>query len=193
VVLLAAVVVGFIATYLRARLTGRRLRPIKFKFIWLVFIGVIPQIILFQLPVLGSQIPDALVSITLVASQVTLLAFALLNLKQPGVWVLGLGLLANFLAIVSNGGWMPISPVTVHSILPSLPNDYPLVGRRLGLSKDWVFVPGDINFFRLADRFTTPDWMYYRVAFSLGDILIGIGALLLLWSLSSPEKSEALC
>jgi hypothetical protein len=132
------------------------------------------------------------VSTSLVASQVTLLGFVLLNLVHPAVWILGLGLLANFVAIVSNGGWMPISPVTVQRILPSLPDDILLADRRLGLSKDWILNNGDIHFYKLADRFTTPDWMAYRFAFSVGDILIGIGAVLLLWSLSSPEKMEAL-
>lgn len=186
-ILLVAIVAGLTATVLRSKLTGRQLQPIKFEFIWLVFVAVLPQIILFEIPAVGRQVPDMLVSTILVFSQATLLGFAGANIALPGVWLLMIGLAANYLAIVSNGGWMPINPVTVHRILPSLPNDYPLVGRRLGLSKDWVLASGDINFSRLADRFTTPDWIPYRVAFSIGDVLIAIGAILLLWSMSSPK------
>jgi hypothetical protein len=188
VILLIAVVIGFITTVLRAIVTGRQLRPISLRFGWLVFIAVLPQILLFQVPAVGGEVPDALASIILVASQTTLLGFVLTNLAQPGVWMLGIGLTANFLAIITNGGWMPISPETVHRILPSLPIEYPLVGHRLGLSKDWVFPSGDITFFRLADRFTTPDWISHKVAFSIGDILIALGAILLLWSLSSKNN-----
>ena len=187
-ILLVAVVAGFIATFLRAKLTGTQLKPIRLNFGWLVFIAVLPQILLFQIPAVGRQIPDALVSIILIASQTTLLGFAVTNLPQPGMWALGIGLAANFLAIVWNGGWMPISPVTVHRILPSLPNDYPLVGRRLGISKDWIFDNNNINLSGLADRFTIPDWISYKAAFSIGDVLIAIGAIMLLWSMSSPKN-----
>jgi hypothetical protein len=152
------------------------------------FYKVLPQILLFQIPEVGRQIPDALVSIVLISSQTTLLGFAVTNLPQPGMWALGIGLAANFLAIVWNGGWMPISPATVHRILPSLPNDYPLVGRRLGISKDWIFDNNNINLSGLADRFTIPDWISYKAAFSIGDVLIAIGAIMLLWSMSSPKN-----
>lgn len=83
---------------------------------------------------------------------------------------------------------MPISPMTVHSILPALPYDFSLVNRRLGLSKNWIYDPGDINFSRLADRFTLPGWSTYQVAYSIGDIIMAIGTIWLLWSLSDPEK-----
>ena len=85
---------------------------------------------------------------------------------------------------------MPISPGIVHRIIPDLPSDFPLVGRRLGLSKDWIYADPDIRFPWLSDRFTLPDWSPYQVAFSFGDILIALGAIWLLWSLSDPENKE---
>lgn len=189
-ILLTAVVAGLAITSLRAQLTGRQLKPIDLKLSWLVFLAVIPQLILFQIPAVGRQIPNEHIPIILVISQALLVGFAAANITQPGVWVLGIGLVANFLAIVVNGGWMPISPDTVRRILPSLPIDSPLVGRRFGLSKDWIFSNDDIHLPWLVDRFTTPGWIPYRVAFSIGDILIGIGAILLLWSLSNPDNGR---
>lgn len=186
-ILLIAVIAGFLITSLRAKLTGRTLRPIQLKVTWLVFIAVIPQVVLFQIPAVGRHVPEALAPIILVSSQVFLVGFALLNFNRSGFWALGLGLVANFIAIVSNGGWMPISPETVRRILPSLPGDFSLVDRRLGLSKDWIIPTSEMNFPWLSDRFTTPGWLSYKVAFSIGDILIAIGAILLLWSLSNPE------
>ncbi len=187
-ILLAAVAAGFILTFLRAKLTHRKLRPIQLKIPWLVFLAVIPQAVLFQISPVGQYIPDALVPVILVCSQALLVGFALVNFTQPGVWALGIGLAANFLAIVTNGGWMPISPEIVRRILPSLPEDFPLAGRRLGLSKDWIIPNSDMNLPWLSDRFMLPGWISYKVAFSAGDILIAIGAILLLWSLSNPEN-----
>jgi hypothetical protein len=119
-----------------------------------------------------------------------LVVFAAANLSQQGFWSLGTGLVANFLAIVFNGGWMPISPETVHRILPSLPEDASIVGHRLGLTKDWIISGSRIHLSWLADRFTLPEWVPYKVAFSVGDIFIAVGAVILLWSLSNPEKKE---
>ena len=189
-ILLTAVAAGLIVTILRSRLTGRTLKPIKLKYSWLVFVAVLPQIVVFQIPAIGRQIPDGLVTVILVFSQGLLLGFAAINIRRSGFWLLALGSLANFLVIIFNGGWMPISPAIVHQILPDLPNDYPLVGRRLGLSKDWIYADQDIRLPWLSDRFTLPDWSPSQVAFSFGDILIALGAVWLLWSLSDPEKKE---
>jgi hypothetical protein len=188
VVLITAVVAGLLITVLRAKLTGRHLKPIELKISWLVFVAVIPQFILFQIPAIARYIPEAWIPIILVISQALLVGFAAANVTKPGFGVLGFGSLANFLAIVFNGGWMPISPETVRRILPALPYDFDLVGRRLGQSKDWIFSNSDIHLPWLSDRFTLPGWISYKLAFSVGDVMIAIGAILLLWSLSNPDN-----
>lgn len=83
---------------------------------------------------------------------------------------------------------MPISPEVVHRVFRAIPADLPLVGRRLGYSKDWIYANNDIRFAWLSDRFTMPEWIGYQVAFSIGDILMAIGTIGLLWSLSDPEN-----
>ncbi len=189
-VLLVAVIIGLAATLIRAKATGRHLSPIELKLSWFVFLAVVPQIIAFQVPAVGRKVPESIIPAILVVTQLLLLVFVFENLTQPGFWALGIGLLANFIAIASNGGWMPISPDTVRRILPSIPGGVELVGHRLGLSKDWILPGNDIRMFWLSDRFTLPDWIPYRVAFSIGDIFIAIGTFLLVWSLSNFEKKE---
>jgi hypothetical protein len=190
VVLLVSVVIGLAGALIRAKATGRHLKPIELKRSWLVLLAVVPQILAFQVPAVGRQVPETLIPALLVVTQLLLLVFAFENLTQPGCWSLGIGLVANFIAIASNGGWMPISPETVRRILPSIPEGLWQIGHRLGLSKDWILPVNDIRMFWFSDRFTLPDWIPYRVAFSLGDIFIAIGAFLLVWSLSNSEKKE---
>ena len=187
-ILLTAVAAGLTITLLRAKLTGRRLKPIQLELDWLVFVAVIPQILVFHIPAIGKLVPEGLIPIILVISQALLLGFTAANFYRPGVGLLGTGLLANFLAIVTNGGWMPISPETVRRILPHLAADTPLLNRRLGISKDWIYAQEEIHLPWLADRFTLPGWSPYQVAFSIGDVFIAIGIIWLLWSLSDPRN-----
>jgi hypothetical protein len=111
-----------------------------------------------------------------------LLAFVWLNRKQPGLWVLGLGLVANLLVIVANGGLMPITPDTVATLYPGLSLDNALVGSRLGWSKNIVLPEIATNFSFLSDCITLPTWFPWQYAFSPGDVLIATGVFWLLWT-----------
>lgn len=190
-ILLIAVLIGLIAGLLRANAAGRKLKTITLKHEWLVLVGILPQLLAFQIPWTSANFPDSLAPFLLVSSQVLLLIFAWLNRKQPGFWLLGLGLLLNFTIIVLNGGLMPISPETVDRLLPG--HSLTLqIGQRLGTTKDIILPDADTKLSWLSDRFILPDWTQYRIAFSLGDIVIAMGALWLTWSLGGPinEKKE---
>jgi hypothetical protein len=186
-ILLAAVIAGFLAGLVRAWLTGRRLRPPDLKLLWLAPAAYLPQFLAFQLPATRRAIPDDLAALALVSSQMLLLVFAWVNRRQPGFWMLGLGLLLNLAVITLNGGLMPISPETVTRLAPDAPPGAWQIGERLGNTKDLVLPVAEMRFGWLSDRFLLPDWLPYRVAFSLGDVLIALGAFWLLWSSGSPE------
>lgn len=190
-ILLASIIIGLGATVVRSKIQRRPLKSFRFRLEWLVFLAVIPQIAVFEIPSIGSHVTEELAAITLLISLSLLFMFALTNLKHAGMWALSSGLLCNFLVIVSNGGWMPISPDTLHLMFPSRPISIWIIGQRLGLSKDRIFLESNTILWPLSDRFIFPDWIPYRVAFSVGDILIAVGAFSLLWSLSDhqPEVS----
>ena len=189
-ILLVAVVFGLAATCLRALKAKRNLRTIDLRFSWLVFLAVIPQLLVFQVQATARLIPEEVIPVILVFSQILLLIFAGANFRRPGFWALSLGLLANFLAIGLNGGWMPISPETVQRMLPSLPARTWVAGERLGFTKDRIMTAGYTRLAWLGDVFTLPAWISYRVAFSVGDLFIAVGAFLILWSLSDPIDKE---
>lgn len=187
-ILLGSVVIGLGATVLRARLTGRQLKPLDIRIGWIVILAVLPQILSFQIPATGKLIPESFVPYILVGSQALLLVFAAANLRRPGFWAMGSGLLANFTVIALNGGWMPISEDTLRRMLPYLSPEMNITNQRLLLTKDWIMPLAETRLAWLSDTLTIPGM---TIAFSIGDIFIAFGAFLLFWSLSSASKRGA--
>jgi hypothetical protein len=154
----------------------------------LVPVAYFLQLLAFRLPSTSNNIPNEIIPAGLVGTQLLLLVFVWFNRTQPGFWVLGLGLALNMLVIILNGGLMPISPETVARITPGMPAATWEVGQRFSTSKDIVLPAAEIRLGLLSDRFLLPDWVPYRVAFSLGDVLIGLGAFSLMCSLGRCQE-----
>ena len=191
-ILTLAVVAGLIAGWLRARLGGGSMQWPELRYEWLVFVAVIPQLLAFHFSFTRSLFADNWASTILVLSQTALLFFVWGNFRQPGMWMLALGLGLNLLVVVFNGGLMPISPKSVSLLYPHAPEGSWEIGSRLGYGKDIVLTVEDMVFPWLADRFLTPSWFPYRVAFSLGDVFIAIGAYRLLWASGENAHDESL-
>jgi hypothetical protein len=185
-VLLVAIFLGFIAAWIRAYLTKRKLHQPQLKYLWLVFAAYLPQALAFSLPT-KHWLPDAWVGIALVGSLVLLLGFVWINRFRPGLWALGIGLILNLAVIALNGGMMPISPDTLKTWSPDVPLNTWEVGKRFGTGKDIVLANKDTRLWFLSDRFVTPPQFSLHIAFSLGDVFIAIGAFLLMWSLANPQ------
>ena len=188
-ILLPAIIAGLLAGSVRAWSGGRRLSSPRLRLIWLVLLAFLPQWLAFYLPVARRLITDDLAATALVSSQLLLLVFAWFNRSQPGFRALGLGLALNLLVIVLNGGLMPISPETVACLVPNAPPNGWQIGHRLGTGKDVVLPVAATQLWWLSDRFLLPDWLPYRVAFSLGDVFIASGAFWLLWAMCMPPSS----
>lgn len=188
-VLAFAVIAGLIVGLVRARIGKRSYRIVSIRWPGLVIFAFIPQLVYFYLARAGIRVSGEWAPVILISSQVLLLVFVWLNRKQPGFWLLGAGLLMNFLVIVLNGGLMPISPEAVRKIYPNVPESAWSVGRRLGNGKDIVLPVSATRLWFLSDRLVTPEWLHYPVAFSVGDVLVALGAFWLLWSLGGENKS----
>jgi len=191
VILLLAIITGLVAGIVRAIYGGRKFLAPDIHMGWLLLIAVLPQLFTFHLPGTSSITSDDITSIILVSSQILLLIFVWKNLHLPGFRILGFGLVLNLVVIALNGGLMPISPETIHRLSPSaviMPADF---GTRLGSSKDILMSTVDTRLWFLSDRFVLPDWIPNRVAFSLGDIFIAIGAYWLLWVHGNIDDMQA--
>lgn len=187
VILLLAVLAGLSVGLVRAWLAGERYQPGPLRHIWLVIAAFLPQILAFYLPVTRVIFPDWLAEACLVSSLVGLMAFTWINRKHRELWVVGGGLTANLLVIVANGGLMPITQAFVAALYPGVTLDAELVGSRLGWSKNIVLPGVGTHFAYLSDCILLPAWVPWRYAFSLGDVLIAIGAFWLLWSGSNTQ------
>ena len=119
------------------------------------------------------------------ASYVLVLAFIFLNRRRPGFLVIGAGTLLNFLAIVTNGGLMPISPANMEKA--GLGDELAKLelGDAVPLNKNVLLDESDTNLQWLTDRFTWDSPGPFPV-FSIGDVIIGAGLVIVLVELLLP-------
>jgi hypothetical protein len=189
-ILLLAVLAGLLAGLVRARYRKCKLQIPSLNWIWLVPVAFAVQFMALRFQSGWVNFPNLIVPAGLVSSQLILLVFAWINRKKPGFWMLGLGLALNFIVIVSNGGLMPISTEIATRITQENSAARWEVGQRFGSSKDIVLNEADIRLGFLSDRFVLPDWVPYRVAFSMGDMFIGLGAFWMMWSLAGCQELQ---
>jgi hypothetical protein len=163
--LLYAVILGLLA----GLLTGGKLAALGSAHIrlWPVaLIGLFAQLLLFSSPlaeVVGPWGPSLYV-----VSTVAVLMALVINLRQPGFWLIIIGALANFTVIVLNGGQMPASPdawaaLTGVAAVPT--TDF---------SNSALAGPHTVFAF-LGDNFVLPEPFPFANVFSIGDVLIGAG------------------
>jgi len=158
-----------------SRWQGQSYRYPTLDHIGLVFIGFLPQLVIIYLGSNRITVPDWLAALSIVVSQFLLLVFAWLNRSNAGMPVLIAGLILNLAVIVANGGFMPIDPDTAGQVVGAERVSSIDLGSRIGY-KDVLLPAEDTHFEWLADRYTLPAWVPYQAAFSLGDVLIAIGA-----------------
>jgi len=185
VVLLLAIAAGLLAGVGWARWQGHPYQSPELQHLWLIFVAFLPQFLVVYLPITRKFSPGWLVVGLLLASQIFLLVFVWLNRRMMGMSIILCGVVLNTLVMMTNGGFMPISPQTASRLVSedTLRDVEP--GSRFGV-KDILLRPEDTRFEWLADRNLPPSWFPYQVAFSLGDVFIALGAF---WLLAKPGSS----
>ena len=181
-ILLAALFLGLLAGAALARGLRRPYRPPDPKYLWLVPVAFLPQLLVVYLPAGRGMGPVSVAALALPISLVVFLVFVWLNRRIPGMALVLVGMVLNILVITANGGWMPVSPETARQLPDGAPPSEATPGIRVG-DKDILLRSEDTRLELLADRFLLPEWLGYRAAYSLGDVFAAAGAF---WLLASP-------
>lgn len=189
-ILLIAVVLGLLAGWVRAWYGGRHFAIPDLHLPWLAAVAFVPQWLAFFGAATRSRFSDRGAAIALVTSQLLLSAFGLANRHHPAFKLLTVGLLLNLAVITANGGLMPISPETVRRLYPAAPDKRWPIGARFGQTKDRVLAEADTRFAWLADRFILAGWLPNRVAYSVGDVVLAVGACWFLWAAGGINANE---
>jgi hypothetical protein len=164
--ILYAVVIGLAA----GLLAGGRIAAIgDIRFRWgpLMVIGFLAQVALFSDAVADKV--GALGPLLYVASTLLVVVAVVRNLAIPGMAVVAVGAASNLAAILANGGFMPASPAA----MAALGKAVPVVYSNSAVLYQPALAP-------LTDIFALPTWLPFHNIFSVGDVAIAIGVVLVI-------------
>ncbi len=136
----------------------------RFRFRWagLALAGLLIQVVLFTR--FGDAIAGSAGPAIYVASTAAVLLAVLRNIRIPGMAIVALGSISNLAAVTANGGFMPASA----EALATAGLDGPGSHTNSVVLENPVLEP-------LTDIFALPAWMPLANIFSIGDVLIGVG------------------
>ena len=160
--ILIGLVLGFV---LGGRLSG--LATLDFRWPWLAIGGFLVQLVLFSDAVrerAGDLGPPLYV-----ASTVAVLIAVIRNVRIPGMALVALGAASNLAAIVANGGYMPASEGAFAALGGGLNPGY----------TNSAIVPNPA-LEPLTDLFALPSWLPFANVFSIGDVLIALGVVIVI-------------
>jgi hypothetical protein len=152
-----------------------RILHIEFRHGWAVFLALGLQFVLFT----GARelVPDALLEPLHFGTYILLFWFAFANFRNLLLLPLFLGMALNAIAILSNGGRMPVNQEA-----------WAATGLDTGPHSN-IAVGADRLAF-LGDIFALPRELPMVNVFSIGDLLLGIGTVLLIVTVSTAETSR---
>ncbi len=163
--LVYAVVIGIVVGLVTRGRIGA-LGAVHIRFWPVALAGLLFQALLFSSP-LAASVGNLGPSLYVLSTTLVLMSLVV-NLRQPGFWLIVVGAFLNLAAIVANGGYMPASVDAVvalqgTAVLPT--TAYTNSALATGLT----------NLSFLGDIFVLPKPLPLANVFSIGDLLIGVG------------------
>ncbi len=179
-ILAAAVILGVAASLIRHRgRTASQIASIPLRSTWLALLALGLQVPLLRAPS-GPTEPLGLQQSLFLLSHLLLLAFVWRNRRLTGIQIVGLGVLCNILVTAANDGFMPVTPETLVRINPGSTWSQWGLGYHYGGSKDIILPRQRTDLWLLSDILILPPLFPWPTAFSVGDVFIAIGIVVLL-------------
>jgi len=169
VFILYAIPVGMLlGLLLGGRPTG--LAALQFRWPWLIIAGLLVQVVLFTDAVAArvGELGPGIGPVIYVGSTAAVFAGVLRNVRIPGMALVALGALSNLAAIAANGGYMPAGAAAMAALGKTDPTIY---------SNSAVVTHPALE--PLTDIFAIPAWVPFANIFSIGDVLIGLGVVVI--------------
>ena len=164
--ILYAVVIGLIAGVL---LGGRAegLSNLKLRWAWVFAVGLAIQLVLFS-DAVAERIGELGVPIYVGSTLVVAVAVAA-NYRVTGMPIVALGAFSNLAAIIANGGYMPTTAAALAALGKTEKTGYSNSSLDPNPALPW-----------LTDIFALPSWVPASNVFSVGDVLIGVGVVIVI-------------
>ncbi len=185
-ILVVALIVGIgIALLRKGRL--QRLADLPFRLGWLALLSIAAQVYVIYSPASRLELDRPIHAAIMMGSYLALGVVVWVNRRIVGMPIIGLGLLLNLAVMASNGGFMPISREAILAAGTHPANELLVDGSRLDRSKD-VLLPADqTRLWILSDVIVASKMPLARV-YSLGDLIVAVGAFLLLQAAMVPGR-----
>jgi hypothetical protein len=151
-------------------LGGGRLAAIgdlRFRWAPVVVIGFLAQVVLFT-DAVAQRVGD-LGPLLYVGSTLMVVAAVVRNAAIPGIPLVAIGAASNLVAIIANGGFMPASPGAMAALGKVAPTAY----SNSAVVAQPALAP-------LTDVFALPMWLPFHNVFSVGDVVLGVGVVVVI-------------
>jgi hypothetical protein len=155
--------------------TLRNLAEIRLRAHWLFYAAIALQLVAFPLAAFPWQTDQGAATALWLCSYALLCAGAFVNRRVAGVPLVGAGMAANVAAILANGGTMPVLPSAM------------LDAGRVEHTQANSTAVSEPHVSWLVDRWAAPDWIPFANVFSVGDILIAVGAVVIVVAAMGPR------
>ena len=162
---MAALFLVALATVVVAGGKLRLLSTLEFRGTPILLAALLVQIVIISIVPAGNEgVKEAVHT----GSYLLVFLFLAANIRVPGVWLIAIGALLNFAAIAANQGVMPADPGALRT-----------AGRQIDEGEFENSRPvDDARLARLGDRYAIPESWPLSNVFSVGDVLIVLGAAL---------------
>ncbi len=153
-----------------------RLAQIRLRAPWLFLAAIALQVVAFP----GFGLPwtthETVASVLWVASYGLLVVAAVLNRRLTGVPIVAAGMGLNLVAILANRGTMPVTFEAMHA------------AGRVSETHANSTAMADPSLPWLVDRWSAPDWLPLANVFSVGDVVIALGAFVIVLAAMGAQR-----